>query len=385
MSPQIMLASDIARVESIPEPVRFAADIASTEDLGLLQEQAAPADGYIVWFEGDRLLQGGAEDLRGVFLSGRTANLFVPVHLPCLTEADFVGLQPRFIFPHAKSETVSTICRVGSTFTPSALARNFWATSPKPWARLHAALLREQIPGGGIEPLKNLWQNLAAPSFLKSLVLRNLALALLRAHQTEKAEELLNLGIKAYRGYADLYYLPAVLWLYRQKPAKAVAELERAMKLAEPAYAGSGGEESYRSSWLLGTIFEEMGEEKRATDCFMSGVLRRPAFSPAVASILRQRLSRFRAEQLSFPLCDLIRREPIYLDPIFDFFLRHRVFDAPGRLLRTLPLTAERHGSLESRLAAADTRTRAKTAGPPDRPGIVIEGPFPRRFPGMPG
>ena len=371
-----MVVSDAARVESIPEQVRFAADVACTEDLGLLQEQAAPADGYIVWFEGDRLLQGGPEDLRGVFLSGRSANLFVPVHLPCLTEADFVSLQPRFIFPRARSETVSTVCRVAGTFTPSALARNFWSASAKPWARLHGALLREQIPGGGIEPLKNLWQNLAAPSFLKSLVLRNLALALMRARQTEKAQELLGLGLEAYRGYSDLHYLSGVVWLYRQKPAKAVAELERAMKLAEAAYVGSGGEESYRSAWLLGTIFEEMGEEKRATDCFLSGVLRRPAFAPAVASVLRQRLSRFRAEQLSFPLCELIRREPVYLEPVFDFFLRHRVLDAPRRLLRTLPLDAELRDKLESQLAAADPGARTKTTGPPDRPGIVIEGPF---------
>jgi glycosyltransferase involved in cell wall biosynthesis len=373
-----MVVTDAARVESIPEFVRFAADIASTEDLSIFEGNidGVVADGFIVWLEGDELLQGGAEDIRGVFLSGRPTTVFVPVHLPCLVEADFIGLQPRITFRHAASETVSTVCRIKSSFAPSALARSFWATNTKPWIKLHAALLREQVAGGAIEPLKQLWQTLKAPSALRSLVLRNLALALLRGLQTEKAAEILRLGVEAYPGYSDLRYLSAVLWLYRQKPSKAAADLERAMQFAEPAYVGSGGEESYRSSWLLGSIYEQMGEEQRAASCFMSGVLRRPAFSPAVSAILDQRFSRFRAEQLSFPLCELIRREPNYLAPIFDFFLRHRIFDAPRRLLRTLPLAPELHETLQRRLSAADTCARPLSSETVERSGIVVEGPF---------
>jgi tetratricopeptide (TPR) repeat protein len=83
----------------------------------------------------------------------------------------------------------------------------------------------------------------------------------MRKEQPEKAEELLTLGLKAYPGYADLDYLSAILWLYRQKTSKAFAHLERALKLTESAYVGSGGESSYRASWLLGTIYEELGEE----------------------------------------------------------------------------------------------------------------------------
>jgi glycosyltransferase involved in cell wall biosynthesis len=378
-SPRIMIVTDSARVESVPASVRCAADLISTEDISLFQgkQPAGDANGFISWFEGDELLQGNGEDLRGEFLSGAPLSLLVPVHLNCLAEADFISLQPRLTNGGgAATETVSNSCRIRSSFNPSMLARSSWEKNPKPWARLHAALLCEKVPGAGIEPLKQVWQSPKLPPLFASLVLRNLALALLRKEQTEKAEELLTLGLKAYPGYSDLDYLSAVLWLYRQKATKAFAHLERALQTTESKYVGSGGENSYRSSWLLGTIYEEMGEEQRATTCFMPGVLRRPAFRFSVEAILRQRFSRFRAGQISNPLCELARREPKYLDAVFDFFLRHGLFAPPRRLLRTFPLPAEIREKLQARLALAETRVHRIPRTAPERPGVLFEGPF---------
>jgi len=300
----------------------------------------------------------------------------VPVHLPCLAEADLISLQPRMIVPGAAKEIVSRTCRIRSTFTPSALSRTSWDKNAHPWAKLHSALLHEKNPGGGIETLKQVWQSHKLPPLFASLVLRNLALALLRKQQTEKAEELLTLGLKAYPGYADLDYLSAILWLYRQKVSKAFAHLERAMQTTETMYVGSGGEDSYRSSWLLGTIYEEMGEEQRSASCFMPGILRRPAFPASVAAILRQRFSRFRAGQLSSPLCEMVRREPVYLDIVFDFFLRHRAFDVPRRLLRTFPLSEEFREKLQTRLSAAEKPMQTAPRALLDKPGLIVEGPF---------
>jgi len=57
-TPMVIVATDAAGAEAIPEPVRFAADIASTEDLGVIRnEQPVAADGFIVWLEGEELLQ----------------------------------------------------------------------------------------------------------------------------------------------------------------------------------------------------------------------------------------------------------------------------------------------------------------------------------------
>jgi glycosyltransferase involved in cell wall biosynthesis len=382
VSPRVMIVTDAAHVESVPASVRSAADLISTEDAGLFQAKTshpdadAEASGFLTWLEGDELLQGAREDLRGVFFSAEPVSALVPVHLSCLAEADLIALQPRMIFEGATKEIVNRTCRIRSSFGPSALARTSWERNAKPWARLHAALLCEKTADAGIEPLKQVWQSPGLPPLFASLVLRNLALALMRKEQAEKAEELLTLGLKAYPGYADLDYLSAILWLYRQKSSKAFAHLERAMKTTEAAYIGSGGEDSYRALWLLGSIYWEMGEEQRAVSCFMPGILRRPAFSASVGAILRSRFSRFRAGQLSNPLCELTRREPGYLDPVFDFFLRHREFAAPRRLLRTIPLSDEVREGLQARLSAAETPVRARARRSSERPGLILEGPF---------
>jgi glycosyltransferase involved in cell wall biosynthesis len=378
VSPRILIVTDAVSPDSVPAAVRSAADLISTEDVSPLQGNAAiaKADGYLVWLEGDELRQGASEDLRSHFVSLPPVTALVPVHLDCLAEADFISLQPRLIFPQAKKEAITRACRIRASYNPSPLARTAWEKNPKPWARLHAALLCEKAAGAGIESLKQVWQFPKMPPLYASLVLRNLALALLRKQQTEKAEELLTLGLKAYPAYADLDYLSAILWLYRQKATKAFAHLERALQTAEADHVGSGGEHSYRSSWLLGTIYEKMGEEQRAASCFMPGIMRRPAFPPSVQAILRQRFSRFRAAQLSNPLCELARREPAYLNPIFDFFLRHRTFDAPRRLLRTFPLPPEIQDALQARLTAAEAPPGPARHHQPPKPGVVIEGPF---------
>jgi glycosyltransferase involved in cell wall biosynthesis len=392
-SPRITIVTDASRVEAVPEAVRSAAEMISTEDVSTLRGSVpkGEADGFLTWLEGEELLQGTSADLRGFFFHAHNSHVFLPVHLACLAEADFVSLQPRISFPKATKHVVNCACRIRGSFRQTGLAQSAWSDNSNKngnaWAKLHVALLREIFPGGGIEALKQLWQREKLPPFLASLVLRNLILALLRAKQAEKARELLTLGAEAYPGYADLHFLSAVLWLYKEKASKAFAELEFAIKTGDTTYVGSGGEESYRSSWLLGTIYEDMGEERQATTCYMAGLMRRPAFGPSVAAILQQRFSRFRAEQLSLPLCELARREPAYLVPVFDFCLRHRAFDAPRRLLKTLPLTPELCERLSTRLTTMDqtallsTRDGLASASSiashaPENPGVILEGPF---------
>ena len=98
-SPRVVIATDASEANAVPAEVRLAADMISTSDAGIFQNKAADfgADGAIVWVEGDQLLRGASEDLRGAFLSRAPLATLVPVHLPCLPEADLVGLQPRLI------------------------------------------------------------------------------------------------------------------------------------------------------------------------------------------------------------------------------------------------------------------------------------------------
>jgi glycosyltransferase involved in cell wall biosynthesis len=377
-SPRVLLVTDATEAERVPASVRLAADWISTEDLGVWRGESPKADanGVIVWVEGDQMLRGTSTDLRSVFFSSSPAVTFVPVHLPCLAEADLISLQPRLMGSGGQQETITRAVRIGAAQTPSSSARQAWKACALPWAELHLALIEEQRSGGAIEPLKELWQKRKLPPLFASLVLRNLIVALLRQKQLDKAEELLNLAVQAYPGYAEMDYLSALLWHFRGKSSKAVPHLERALRVARSGYVGSGGETSYRSSWLLGTICEQVGEQARALSQFLAGVYQRPAFVPSVAGILRQRVSRFRAEQLHQPLGELVRREPAYLGAVFDFFLRHRVLGPPRRFLRTLLLTAELREELQAQLDSAERRLHPSPRAASDKPGIVLEGSF---------
>jgi glycosyltransferase involved in cell wall biosynthesis len=375
-SPVVMIATDSSDASRIPASVRLAGDLLSSEEPDLLCAQPqGNATGVLVWAEGDTLVQGVAEDLRGAFLCSEPTTGYVAVNLPCLLEADFVALDPRCICNGAAEETLIRTCRIRATPTPSASVRKSYEKHPAPWARLHSALLHAQADSG-IDHLKQLWQELNRHPLLASLVLRNLALALMKNQQIEKADELLKLGMEAYPGYADFLYLSAVSYLYSQKPAKAMAGLERAMQCADNRFVSAGGENSYRASWLLGTIFEEMGDQRRAASAYFTGVLERPAFPLSVDAILRQRFSLARALQMSNALCEMVRRETHYLAPVFDFFLAHRAFDPARRLLRTLPLAENVRDELQTRLARTEAPLRLRNRSSDDRPGVFLEGPF---------
>ena len=156
-----------------------------------------------------------------------------------------MSLEPRISFPNATKHAVNSACRIRGSFRQTPLARKAPGATTQTKMRTPGEIARGAgagtSGGRGIEALKQLWQRENLPPFLASLVLRNMILALLRAKQAEKARELLTLGVEAYPGYADLHFLSAVLWLYKQKVTKAFAELEFAIKTGDTTYIGSGG------------------------------------------------------------------------------------------------------------------------------------------------
>src|ERR1700685_403770 len=106
-SRKIMIATDASVAAQIPESVRLAADLISTQEPDIFQ--AAPAggaNGVIVWAGGDELSGGTSENLRSALVGGKTGRAYLPVHFPCLPEADLIGLQPRLNRLGAGNETV---------------------------------------------------------------------------------------------------------------------------------------------------------------------------------------------------------------------------------------------------------------------------------------
>lgn len=379
-SPQLAIFTDAPNAESLPRQVRGAAETAATENLSVLFGERLPpgVDGAIVWLRGEELLKGKAEDLRCDFFSAKPYCTLVPVHLPCLVEADLVSVQPRMLAVGAKDERLSNSVRISGTATLSTLARSVFERSEEPWARLHLALLKEQPQGAGLEDLQKLWSQGGMQRAIQALVLRNIILVLLRQKKFEKAETLLAAGFDVFPDYADLMYLHAIKCAALEKYQEALTSLTRALASTGRDYVGSGGENTYRASWLRGTIMESAGNQQKALYSFLPGLHQSPSFRLSVLGILRQRMSREGVRQLQLSLCELVRREPQYLEPVFDFHLRHRELDAPRRLLRTLPLTDAVRHNLQSRLDEAEAmyRPASNRLGPGRSPGVVLQGPF---------
>jgi hypothetical protein len=105
-SPRVTIVTDAADAERVPQAVRLAADLISTEDLSVFRGKTTNNSSaeIIAWVDGDQLLLGSAQDLRHPFFSSSPATTLVPVHLPCIPEADLIGVQPRLIRAGALKE-----------------------------------------------------------------------------------------------------------------------------------------------------------------------------------------------------------------------------------------------------------------------------------------
>ena len=376
-SPMVVLVTDAASADAIPSPVRAAADKVVTGDLSAVRKNKVPAgaDGVIIWFEGDRLLRGSSAAIRCDLLTpGRRG--WVPVHLPCTPELDLIGVQPRWFVPAAREDCVHVNIRVAGTTKPSPKAEAALRKNREPWSPLYLSLLQEhRQPGAGIKTLEQIWRDKKLHRIIVSLALRNLVVLAIRDGNLDKANELLTRGIKAYPGYAELHYLAADLCL-RQQPSKAPGHLTQAMERAEAGFVGSGGEASYRARWLIGKVADLAGHQTVAVEGYRTGLFQRPAFRPSVEALLNQRLSRETIDVLQWEMCALVRREPDYLEPVFNYLLLHRAFPAARRLAETLALPEENRAALREKVesTAAPFRPSANRNG--CKPGIMLTGPF---------
>ena len=377
-SPVVALVTDAASADAIPSPVRAVADKVVTGDLAPVQTNTVPAgaDGVIIWFEGDRLLQGSSAEIRRDLLTpGRRG--WVPVHLPCTPDLDLIGLQPRWFVPEAREDRVHKTIRVAGTTMPSPQALAALRQNQEQWSRLYLSLLQEhQQPGTGIATLKKISRNKKIHRMLVSLALRNLVVLAIRDGNLSKANKLLTRGIKTYPGYADLHYLAAWLSIQQQEPSLAPGHLKQAMEGAEAGFVGSGGESSYRAHWLMGTIGERGGNQIMAVGSYRFGLVRRPAFEPSVEGLLHQRLPVAMVEVMQGEFRGAVRSELRYLEPVFNYLLLHRCFAGARRLIETVPIPEEKLAILREQLESATAPFRPSTARNGCKPGVMLTGPF---------
>ncbi|MGA8073804.1 MAG: glycosyltransferase [Candidatus Acidiferrales bacterium] len=376
-SARVALVTSALSVESLPHDVVAASDSVILGNSTMFSSQAPPdgADGIIGWLAGERLLQGDTAAIRRA-LVGTPSRNFVPVHYPCLEELDLIALEPRLVTSGASIDRVCTNIRISASAVLDASIRESISASQEPWAKHSAALLSEaDSPGRGIDSLSRLWLEERWHPILASLLLRNLIVLMIRHDRFAEARDLARQGGRAFPRNAELSYIQALLAAGMKSAGEAVGYLKRATGRSDSTFVGSGGERSYRAHWLLGKVFEPSGKQGTAVDHFRAGFYARPAFGPAIAGLLRQRVPTESAYRLRLDLCPLARREPKYFEPIFYFLLLHRQIEAAGRLLRLAALTPEdrtKYGYVFDSVAATYSPRRPAS----DRRGVILTGAF---------
>ena len=264
-TPRIVVETDGASPEELPETLRSSAATVSVQTLASIRSGRVPreADAVVTWFSGDRLLQGGVSNIwRDIRTPGRRC--FVPVHLPCVAELDLIALEPRWLSGGNMKDfwTVSARLRRASTVSPQAAA--CLQAIAQPWSQLLLALYSDNSKfGAGVEVLARLAKDPGVPPQIAALALRNLIVVLTRCGEIAKAADVLQGALDKYPDYPELCYVGALLYTHQNKRADAIKILEKAAG-GNHEFVGSGGETSYRSAWLMGRLALQTGNQSVA-------------------------------------------------------------------------------------------------------------------------
>ncbi len=377
-SPNVVLETDAGSTNAIPAALRSVADSTILGTLTGFQNCKVPpgADAVVTWLAGDEIIEGSAAMIRhDLRVPGRRT--FVPVDVPCLTEIPFVTIQPRWFCSGHAHDYWNCNIRLQSDAVSSPQTLEAVLVNDEPWAKLASAVLTEGTkPGAGVAALVSLWEiRERLPAMLAALVLRNLVVLMVQHGETQKAQQFLAIGMNAYSGYAELFYLAALLAVREQQFARALPFLEKA-KSREGGFLGSGGESSYRTDWLLGLLAARVGNHRVAFYHFLTGLNNAPPFLPAVEELLNLRLPPRMIESHQYDFCRAARREPKSLDSVFQYLLLHRAFDAAQRIIGTIPMEEQVRARFEEQLASAASPFRRNgNSSQSVETGVLVCGP----------
>jgi glycosyltransferase involved in cell wall biosynthesis len=372
-----MLFTDAASRDMVPESIRNVVDDAQYGNLSWMNGSTIPSnfDGALIWCKGETPVAGSPADWRRPFFSVPNCNTWVAVHWPYLEHADLLGLEPRLLRDQPKNILWNPSLRIAGA-TPSEKRKTAWRTSGKPWARLSLAIWQElEKPGSGMDALLELWNPNSGDVRFSALILRNLIVVLMKCKKWEKAGELLDLGNKAFPGCAEFPYLHAVYFILQNSPSKAVRFLEAALNCQTREFVGSGGESSYRARYLLGLICDMIGQQEKAIHYWISGAIVQPAFEPAIRALTQQRLPRGQARCFHFPLAEMVRREPQYLQSVVNFLIANDMALAARQMVETMAIDMTERERLMRIVAQEERRVSPRHRASDTKPGILLTGP----------
>jgi glycosyltransferase involved in cell wall biosynthesis len=386
-SPRIWIITDVTDVRSVPRDVRAIVpdERRIIRDFSEWSKLKGSSDSAIVWFAGDRFLEGTANGLlRSLHSENRRS--FVIVNTPCVEEIPYLTVQPRIFANAATIDYWSLRTRIESSAISPARTMVDSTRPVEPWVELVEAISSEKMaPGAGVERLLRLWETRdKLPDIIAALVLRNLVAVMLQHQESANARKFLEAGAMLYPTYAELHYLAALLAIREHRFGEGLPLLQRA-KSCGVTFPGSGGENGYRSDWLLGVLAAHVGNDRAAFQYFLAGVKCNPLFEPSLTELLKLRLPHSMIESQQYLFTQAARRNPEAATRIVEFLTSHRAFDAVGRITQTMPLAASQQEGVGHRVASSRAPVNATgfLTGDGNRCreakqtiGVVFEGPF---------
>lgn len=373
------LITNTSAMELVPPEVFKAVSHVQASATDNLWDEKPPegTSSALIWFAEERLRQGTAGQIRGLLSNTKNCSC-LPVHLPLGSDFDLISLQPRVIPRRHKADQIAHHVRIDGLVKPSAAYLAALERADKPWARLHQALLHAaQDNSLGAQKLRRLWSARKMPLHLASLAARNLIVILIAMQELKEARKLLELALEAFPGYSDLSYLSAYLMYLRQEDKGIPEFLRKAARKFSAQYISSGGEFTYKASYLMAASAARAGKYKAELYLRRSGLGADPPHLPSLLAVLQTRRGFNEAYTLqTTELCTVARRYPEYREAIIYFLLLHRQLAAVRRLLPLVVESNPHHAAICAQLAKAEAAVRPRPLAPGEKPGVLFSAPF---------
>ncbi|MBC7346044.1 MAG: glycosyltransferase [Clostridia bacterium] len=171
------------------------------------------------------------------------------------------------------------------------LERALGARPDDPFLRYNLGVTRYQSGDfqGALELFWPLFHRLSPQvSYYASLV-RSLAVTLLEAGDARQALTVTEKGCQQFPDYADLFYLRGLALKRLGRYAEAIQVLEELSRMPAPPsrYLNTCGVNGPLGQVLLGQIYEELGERRRAARAYLAALEQMPEQPEAAAGLVR--------------------------------------------------------------------------------------------------
>ena len=248
----------------------------------------------LLWLRaGETLLTGGDVTVARSLSQQDLAAILLPVHYPWQDGITLLTLEPRLVrLPGRPTRFSYALLPVQAAAAPPPAEPPF-RSATQAWAVLYEAirLVLQGRVGPGVDRLRMLYTQMQGSAPVAGLVLRNLIAIALGSGHLNRADRLLDEGLRLHPAYGEIRLMQGLRLLAEGRAAEAEAALTPLPAASDQAgYLSGGGAATYRRLPCRGKARAVPGNLEGASHDWASAVQMEPHFLPPLAAIADQRL-----------------------------------------------------------------------------------------------